>query len=436
MKTTTAIKMAMGFFVACAAVSAMATDPTISDVVVRQRWPWSRLVDINYVLSCETTQRVDVAVTGYNGATALSLSSGALSGDLYGVSDGSHRIVWDPTASAYTNSGVLTKFRVQLTPTEVPVYMIVDLTKAAGADGQIEYIYPGDARLETYGRFTNVWFGVTNDSVYATDKLVLRRVHAGTFKMGDSVPPTISTTLTKEFYAGVFEVTQRQWELITGAKPSFYNNLTCYASRPVEQVSYEDIRGASNSVPSVNWPVTDRTVVSTNSFLSKLWAKTGLTDFDLPTEAQWECLCRAGTATVFNDGNASANVNGDNANTNAWLDALGRYQFDGGHLAGGVTVPASNCGSTNGTAVVGSYQANAWGLYDTHGNVWELCLDWYPGSLAGGSDPAGAVSGSGRVRRGGSWDNPASYCRSASRLGFAPANRFGGIGFRLVRTLP
>jgi formylglycine-generating enzyme required for sulfatase activity len=431
----TAVKMFLGSFVACLAFGALAADPTISDVVVHQRWPWSKLVDIDYVLTADPTQRVDVAVNAYNGSMSLTLPTESLSGDLNGVSEGLHRIVWDPTVTAYTNNVVLTKFRVGLVQTPVPVYMIVDLTKSAGADGQIEYIYPGDERLETYGRFTNVWFGVTNDSIYATDKLVLRRVHAGIFKMGDSVPPTISTTLTKEFYAGVFEVTQRQWELITGAKPSHFNNPTCYAARPVEQVSYEDIRGASNNVPSVNWPVTDRTVVTTNSFLGKLRTKTGLTDFDLPTEAQWECLCRAGTTTYYNDGNSDAKISGseenNNGNTNKYLNALGRYRYNGG-----LTAPTQGCGATNATAAVGSYQPNGWGLYDTHGNVWEWCLDWYANSLAGGSDPSGAVSGSVRVERSGAWFSPAQPCRSAIRSNDPPSFRCYVVGFRLVRTLP
>ena len=138
------------------ALNALAAEPTISDVVVRQRWPWSKLVDIDYVLTADPTQRVDVAVNAYNGSVSLALPTESLSGDLYNISEGLHRIVWDPTVTSYTNNVVLTKFRVGLVQTPVPVYMIVELTKNAATDAQIEYIYPSDARLETNGRFTNV----------------------------------------------------------------------------------------------------------------------------------------------------------------------------------------------------------------------------------------------------------------------------------------
>lgn len=400
------MKVLTGMMAIFMAVSSMAVEPAISDVVVRQRWPWSKLVDIDYVLTADPTQRVDVVVNAYNGSEALTLPTRSLSGDLYGVSEGLHRIVWDPTVTAYTNNVVLTKFRVGLVQTPVPVYMIVDLTKSAGAVGQIEYIYQGDERLGTYGRFTNVWFGVTNDAVYATDKLVLRRVHAGAFKMGDSVPPTLSTTLTKDFYVGVFEVTEAQWQrIMTG---------TSGVSRLAKNwVSYEDIRGATNSVPPINWYTTG-SVVSPASFMGQIRARMGIGSFDLPTEAQWEYFCRAGTTSYYNDG-----VSTSSSDTNI-LSRLGWW--------------TGNSGAT--IHVVGGKESNAWGLYDTHGNVWEWCLDWDAGSLAGGADPSGAVSGSSRVFRSGGWGSSAAGCRSASRLGYAPADRSFSVGLRLVMTLP
>ena len=448
---TTAVKMVLGSFAVCLALGALADDPVISDVTVRQRWPWSKLVDIDYLLTGDETQRVDIAVNAYDGTTVLTLPLGSFMGDLYGVSRGLHRIVWDPTVTAYTNSVVLTKFRVALATTPAPLYMIVDLTKAVGAEGQTAYVYESDLTNGLWGAWvrnpvTNsgtvvesvVWTGVTTNDVYRTTKLVLRRIRAGSFGMGASA--SLSTTLTKDFYAGVFEVTQRQWELIMGTKPSWFNNASYYTTRPVEQVPYDAIRGATNGTPTINWPATGSSVHPTN-FLGRLRATTGIADFDLPTEAQWEYLCRARTTTVFNDGNTDAKITGseenNNGNTNKYLNALGRYKFDGGE-----TVQTGNP-ANSGTAVVGSYLPNAWGLYDTHGNVREWCLDWY-GIQAGVSDPSGVSSGSQRVSRGGSWGRAASQSAAADRNAgatytdtsvFTPSYSNGNQGFRLVRTL-
>ena len=440
---TATAKMILGSFSACLAVGALAAE--VSQVTVRQRWPWSRLVDIDYVLS-DVTQSVDIAVSGHNGVNPVELPGHSLSGDLYGVaSDGLHRIVWDPTVSGCTNQGVLAKFSVTLTPSIAPLYILVDLTKNAGADGQIGYIYPGDPRLVTEGRFTNVWFGVTNDAAYASDKLVLRRIPAGSFTMGGQGYTAKTVTLKKDFYAGVFEVTQRQWELVkTGARPSGFSNADFYTNRPVEQVSYENIRGASNGTPaSVNWPVTGY-AVATDSFMGLLRSKTGgLMCFDLPTEAQWEYMCRVGTTTVYNDGNPNAfytgAVSGNNGNTNTYLSTLGRYKFDGGYRVDGTSLvdPGNSCAPSNGTAVVGSYLPNAWGLYDIHGNVWEWCLDWYASAISGDPDPVGATSGSYRLKRGGAWNSTADLCRSAFRVSDGtPSGASKSTGFRLVLILP
>ncbi len=168
--------------------------------------------------------------------------------------------------------------------------------------------------------------------------------------------------------------------------------------------------------------------------MGRIRAKTGIEGVDLPTEAQWECLCRAGTQTYYNDDGATPG----NTTSNAQMDVLGRYQYNGGKCWNGASWvdPGQSTTTTGATAMVGSYLPNAWGLYDTHGNVWEWCLDWLAGSLAGGPDPAGAVSGSSRVVRDGSWNYPASNCRSASRSGSTPSTRRNDFGFRLVRTLP
>ncbi len=431
----TGLKVTTSIFATLLTLGALAADPTVSDVVARQRWPWSRLVDIDYVLTGDSTQRVDIAITAKDGSDTLAIPLASLTGDLINVSPGPHRIVWDPTVTSYTNSQMLTQFSVNLTPTEAPLYMIVDLTKAAGAAGQCEYVYESDLTNGLWGSWarnpvTNqgavvesvIWTGVTTNDIYRTDKLVLRRIRAGTFGMGNSA--SLSTTLTKDFYAGVFEMTQHQWVLLMGSNPSDHDEGP--SLRPVEEMPYNAIRGATTNTPSIDWPTTGFEVLPA-SFVGQLRAATGIADFDLPTEAQWEYFCRAGTTTMYNDGDAAANVSGDNAISNVWLDVLGRYIYN-----------ASSTGTPNyGTALVGCYLPNAWGLYDTHGNVREYCLDW-EASLAGGEDPQGPDSGTYRINRGGSWNRNAAYaiCADRTSLRKLPAEHNGNIGFRIVRHLP
>ena len=138
----------------------------------------------------------------------------------------------------------------------------------------------------------------------------------------------------------------------------------------------------------------------------------------LPTEAEWEYACRAGTQTVFHDGDS--------------LDAT-MANFDGNYPYG-----SGRKGEyRDETVAVGSFKPNAWGLHDMHGNVWEWCADWYgeyPAGLA--VDPSGPPSGEDRVLRGGSWGNLARYCRSAYRDGYDPGDRGGFLGFRLARDAP
>ena len=200
-------------------------------------------------------------------------------------------------------------------------------------------------------------------------------------------------TLTKCYYIGVFEVTQKQWELIMGSNPSHYKGDT---RRPVEKVSYDDICGSNKGS---GWPYGN--AVDAGSFLERLRAKTGI-DFDLPTEAQWEYACRAGT---------TGELYGNDLYAIAWYytNSYGTTHF------------------------VGQKLPNAWGLYDMLGNVWEWCRDWYgdyPKSDV--KDPVGASSGTSRVSRGGSWSDSAGGCLAACRGKGDPATRFRFLGFRLA----
>ena len=133
----------------------------------------------------------------------------------------------------------------------------------------------------------------------------------------------------------------------------------------------------------------------------------------LPTEAQWEYACRAGTTTPFHFGgtlsSAQANYNGN-------------YPY-------GCSEPGSFLEET---ADCGSYPPNAWGLCEMHGNVWEWCGDWYGEQLAGGEDPQGPDAGPGRVYRGGSWHSIADHCRSAFRYYLPPGSHHMFLGFRVA----
>lgn len=240
---------------------------------------------------------------------------------------------------------------------------------------------------------------------YKTTKMLFRRIEPGDVRMGDTKPVTI----TKPYYIGVFEVTQKQWTLVMGSNPSSYKG----DMRPVERVSYNDIRGTSKGA---QWP--NGTEYDSSSFLGRLAAKTGKT-FDLPTESQWEYACRAGTTSYFNNGGGSAS---DLTMVGRW--ATNRYDGKGGYSE---------------HTTVGSYLPNAWGLHDMHGNVMEWCLDWYSSI---NSDPAtdfvGAVSGSNRVRRGGSWSHDyfLIFFPSSFRDNDCPSYRYDVLGVRLCCSAP
>ena len=250
--------------------------------------------------------------------------------------------------------------------------------------------------------------GGFNVDLYKTTRLVLRKIPAGSYIMGSMQNnESRRVTLTKPFYLGIFEVTQKQYELVTGNNPS-----GCKGDmRPVERTSYDAIRGSSLGA---QWP--SSSAVDADSFLGKLRARTGL-DFDLPTHAQWEYACRAGTKSWYNNG----------SDFEKDLKLLARYEgnvFDG------------KGGYSRYHTTVGSYQPNAWGLYDMHGNVWEWCLDW-DGAMTYGKDPPGPSSGRKRVRSCGCWNYGAEYCASHKLGAYHPSDayHFDG-GFRLAKSLP
>ena len=239
-----------------------------------------------------------------------------------------------------------------------------------------------------------------NDA-WRTNKILLRRVPAGKFVMGSPATDDAAeqcaywyhapdkqhtVTLTKAFYVTVFPTTQEQWSRVMGSNPSYFADN---AKRPVETVSWNDIRGG-------NWPVGE---VDAKSFIGRL-RKGSSQPFDLPTEAQWEYACRAGTTRALNDPSANKGEGADCSDTA--LDKIAWFEGN----------------SQRQTHDVGLKLPNAWGLYDMCGNVSQWCLDFmgdYPGDA---TDPTGPVlqkTQSGRVARGGYWSMPAAGCRSSAR---------------------
>ena len=387
----------------------------VVNVQVKPRWPWNGNVDITYSLECEEVDEdgkpkdIYVEFMGFDHDRDREIQLKTLTGegaDGAVKSGGPYTVTWDAAKdeSGFNSSAFEVKIHAMagLAP-----YMVVNLE-----NGSVRYSAKPPNLDDDTCRTTELW---------------LRVIMPGTFTMGspsdelgrDSDETQHEVTLTHIFYIGVFEVTQRQWELVKNAKPSYFSNDAYYATRPVEGVSYNMIRGTGSNV-GAGWPTYGH-AVDADSFLGVLQARTGLV-FDLPTEAEWEYACRAGTTTALNSGK-----NLTSSDSDANMTEIGRYRYNGG------SVYSTTCTPEYGTAKVGSYPPNAWGLYDMPGNVWEWCLDWYNSDYgtAAVMDPAGPSAGSNRVLRGGCWGNDAHDCRSARRIKYSPSYYGRNYGFRV-----
>ena len=265
-----------------------------------------------------------------------------------------------------------------------------DKFQAEGVFAELEKLIPADPRMAGLRKKVNELPWPKETTVDLADgvnmELVLMR--QGKFQMGsdkgdDNEEPVHQVTITKPFYIGKYEVTQEQWQALMGSNPSRFKD----SKNPVEQVSWDDC----------------------HSFMEKLKDKVAGCKFVLPTEAQWEYACRAGSTTEFCFGDAES--------------GLGEYAWFTGN-SGSKTHPA------------GQKKPNAWGLYDMHGNVWEWCADFkgdYPAESV--VDPKGPGTGSSRIQRGGSWSNFPRACRSTDRSAYSPGIRDYILGFRVALDL-
>lgn len=402
--------------------AATASAPDVSGVTMVQDRP-SRVVTISYTLADgPAIVTVDVRT---NGVSIGGANLWHFTGDVNRlVESGARTMTWRPDRAwpgHKIGSGV-TAVVTAWAPDTPPDVMVVPL---ANPDDPVEY----------YADLAAVPGGVTND-VYKTAKMAFRKIPAAnvSWRMGSPVyepnhndceAPHV-VTLADDYYMGVFPVTQEQYATVSGTNPSWAT--VDHSERPVERVTWEDLRG--KAVDGYDWPANGHAVAS-GSFIGKLRTRTGLA-FDLPTDSEWEFACRAGTGTGLYSGE---DLTTDWNAPSDTLAALARFRLGGG-VPEGTSVRPSTPAADGGTAKVGSLEPNAWGLYDMLGNVWEWCLDWYQDSPLGYDSLTGPLSGSARVLRGGSWGCFASDCRSPKRGGRVPNSPSNDTGFRLALPLP
>ena len=478
------------FLVALATLGAQAA--TIDQVLVRQQWPWSSDIKIEYRLT-GVTSPVDVSVALYDGDEQIVAPDlyRALRGDLYGISgdlDGTIYIdpvkVFGDTKVNMPNLKVRLSLSASAANVNEVIYKIFCLTNDTVKDVTRAQIMNGE-----YGSYETdfskigdgfstgldpaevlIWTGVTNDVAYKTTHLVMRKIPAENvvWQCGSSGevgggaganPAQYYIKLTSSYYMGVFELTQEQYRRIYSkesgmpynARPSYHKDLEDADVHPVEQVTIYAVRGnpigAKQNNPvgiltgeAINWPTNSyRHDVAPKTLLGNMRNATGW-EFDLPTEAQWEFACRAGTTTAFNSG-----VGGSN---------------NGATQANATTVGWNSVNVTDKTTrAVGLKPCNAYGLYDMHGNILEMTLnasgtDMNTGATSGTGateddpavDPVGHSNvsnydGTVRIKRGGSYGSngdlaPNMYwadSRSATRIGWYNWTQIrSDMGIRLV----
>jgi formylglycine-generating enzyme required for sulfatase activity len=428
----------------------------IDSVLVRQQWPWSTDVKVEYRLS-NVTAPVNINVECFNNGEALPAENidSAIIGRTYGLSKADEGIGFfyiDPVKAFGKTQVSLANFTVKLTLSGTneldtqPIYKIIDLqtkqvTNLSRADFyndrgrkygsyETDFVAIGSSPSKGTPYSTSldnvfIWTGVTNDIAYKTTKLVMRRIPAKnkTFMMGSYTNLVTGESdytragndkyyyemrLTNDYWLSVFELTAGQYAEMSGK--DFSSLGFSSGDLPItgyQFILYSLLRG----IPSqwINWP-TDILAVGENSWLSQVRGKYQL-QFDVPTEAQWEYACRAGTDTQLYTG---VRFTGSTA-MKADLDVLGVYK------PGNTDVPLQG---------VGRYRPNAFGLYDMLGNLAEMTRDVYPQDVAPltgpGTEPLGGIEmdaeavlrvdkSCNTVYRGGHHGRPYTYCRSANR---------------------
>ena len=392
----------------------------IDSVLVRQQWPWSTDVKVEYRLS-NVTSPVDIKVECFNNGTPLTIENidKAIIGKTYSLSKADEGIGFfyiDPVKAFGKSQVSLANFTVKLTLSEAnaldsePIYKIIDLEAKQVTDLSRADFY--NDRGRKYGTYETdfaaigsspskgtpymtslenvfIWTGVTNDIAYKTTKLVMRRISAKnkTFMMGGandyqntaSDDYLLAVSLTNDYWLSVFETTLKQAQLLQGFVGAAASLTDAEAVMPADRIakldatvgtSYKNIRG--NPLDWEGWPE-NVYAVAADSALGRIRGVFPGFNFDVPTEAQWEYACRAGTETMYYSG-----INPDNSEANYVAE---------------VSELAWNSANSEGILhAVGLLKPNAFGLYDMLGNVGELTRDLHnPNTLA--RDEKGGESG-------------------------------------------
>ena len=395
---------------------------TLSVDKVQQRYPWNGLVDIDYTIGfAEGEATIDVLQERLVFTLVDESVSPATTNGIYYINDcapvpttaGTYRVTWNANADGVTNFSNAARVELALCRW-APKYMIVDIHY--GTETNVFDVSYMDAPPATAGGF--------NAEEYKGDKIVFRLIPPGSFVMGSQPgeykraeqgrEDAHNVTLSKPFYIGIFELTQKQYAYLMGPKTFAYPGVY----RPADTLDYSSLR------QSKAWPE-DKSIPD-YAILGVLRKKTGLA-FDLPTDAQWEYACRAGSTGRFCNGTPSED------NETVWahfVENIGRFSSN-------KTDRRCGDGDDGNTAIVGSYEPNAWGLYDMHGNVAEIVCDWFSDeicNLGQKVDPVGVPYNNGIIKRGGSIDSSplSSTVSYKSSDHYSDARTYQGARFALT----
>lgn len=441
------------------AVDAMTQDATVlmTSLSARQRYPWNGKVDIDFSFTCtipEAFAFVNFKAT-YKDKDGNTVEVPMKTFDQFTTAfctnAGTYRVTWDSVADAPN----LRVTNLQYTVTaNMAKYMVVDLSKGLKATADDPYPV---SYLEECPDPTSDDGGWTDE--YKTTKMVFRLIQPQKFKKGWNNNSfrnwndagAHDEQLTRPYYIGVFECTQ-------GQVKKFYDDYKSDGNfrggsraeaRPYGCSSYNLWRGSA--AKGFCWPQTAGSV-DEGSIIGQLRQRAGDENFDLPTESEWECAARAGTNGAWSpddkltrDGKPTSDYSATSSPSNTLLNMLGRYAYNGGMRWNGTAwvEPDYLCDETKGTAVVGSYKPNAWGLYDTLGNLGEMVLDYYNGTMPWSGtlvDYVGKVptpeADVHRVIRGGGWYHNSKICSLAYRNNLESNKNQPWAGARLCWHFP